>query len=208
MGQSQKLTHRQRQVFDFIRTCAEKSGSAPTLEEICSHFDFKSRNSARQHLRLMEKKGHLELLPGRARGIRLPQQSAGPQPVSLVPLVGRIAAGDPIGAIEHVEATIAVPNNLWRGDNLFALRVRGDSMIGAGIFDGDIAVVNAQPVAENGTIAAVVIGDDITLKRCFRSANDIRLRAENSRYSDLVIDPRDSDDIRIVGVLVGTLRTF
>ena len=81
-------------------------------------------------------------------------------------------------------------------------------MIGAGIFDGDIAVVTAQPVAENGSIAAVVIADDITLKRYFRSASGIRLRAENSRYSDLVIDPQDSDNIRVAGVLVGTLRTF
>ena len=81
-------------------------------------------------------------------------------------------------------------------------------MIGAGIFDGDIAVVNAQPVAENGTIAAVVIGGDVTLKRYFRSANGVHLRPENARYSDSVLDPEDADDIHIAGVLVGTLRTF
>ena len=208
MDLRRKLTRRQRQVFDFIQTCAVETGSAPTLEEICSHFRFKSSNSARQHLRLIARKGYLKLLPGRARGIRLTQQNTPPRPVSLVPLVGRIAAGDPIGAIEHVEATIVVSNDLWRGDELFALRVHGDSMIGAGIFDGDIAVVSAQPVAENGTIAAVVIGDDITLKRYFRSAKGVQLRAENSRNSDLFFDPEDADNIHIAGVLVGTLRTF
>ncbi|MDE0271942.1 MAG: transcriptional repressor LexA [Bryobacterales bacterium] len=202
------LTRRQRQVFDFIQTCAVETGSAPTLGEICSHFGFKSSNSARQHLHLIEQKGYLKLRPGRARGIRLTHRNASPQSVSLVPLVGRVAAGDPIMAIEDVEATIPVPSELWRGADHFAMRVQGDSMIGAGIFDGDIAVVSAQPMVENGMIAAVVIGEDVTLKRYFRSVDGIRLRAENSSYSDLVFDPQDSDNIRIVGVLVGTIRTF
>ena len=208
MGQREKLTPRQRQVFDFVRTCAKETGSAPTLEEICSHFGFKSINSARQHLSLIARKGYLKLLPGRARGIRFTHESIPPRSVVSVPLVGRIAAGDPIGAIEDVEATIQVPRALWRGDEHFALRVHGDSMMGAGIFDGDIAIVNAQPVAANGEIAAVVIGEDITLKRFFRSVEGVRLHAENSNYSDLIFDRVGADAIRIVGVLVGTLRTF
>ena len=208
MDQLKKLTPRQRQVFDFVRTCVEETGSAPTLEEICRHFSFKSINSARQHLNLIARKGYLKLLPGRARGIRLTHESIPPRSVVLAPLVGRIAAGDPIGAIENVEARIPVPTELWRGNQLFALRVHGDSMMGAGIFDGDIAIVNAQPVAANGEIAAVVIGDDITLKRFFRSVEGIRLHAENSNYSDLLFDRSDSGAIRIAGVLVGTLRTF
>ena len=156
MEQLGRLTRRQRQVFDFVQTCAVETGSAPTLEEICSHFGFKSSNSARQHLRLIARKGYLQLLPSRARGIRLTQRRNTRPAVSLVPLVGRIAAGNPIGAIEDIEATIPLPSDLWHGNDLFALRVHGDSMIRAGIFDGDIAIVNAQPVAENGTIAAVV----------------------------------------------------
>lgn len=203
-----KLTPRQRQVLDFVQTYAEETGSAPTLDEICSHFRFKSINSARQHLSLIARKGYLKLSPGRARGIQLTRQSIPPQSVLLVPLVGRIAAGDPIGAIEQVEATIPVSRELWRGAELFALRVHGDSMIDAGIFDGDIAVVSAQPVAENGTIAAVVIGEDITLKRFFSSAEGVHLHAENSNYSDFVFDHTGADTIRIAGVLVGTMRTF
>ena len=186
----------------------EETGSAPTLEEIGRHFSFKSINSARQHLKLIARKGYLKLLPGRARGIRLIHESIPPRSVVLAPLVGRIAAGDPIGAIENVEARIPVPTELWRGNELFALRVHGDSMMGVGIFDGDIAIVNAQPVAANGEIAAVVIGDEITLKRFFRSVEGIRLHAENSNYSDLLFNRSDSGAIRIAGVLVGTLRTF
>ncbi|MXY57453.1 MAG: transcriptional repressor LexA [Gammaproteobacteria bacterium] len=202
------LTPRQRQVLDFVERCCSETGSPPTLDEISGHFSFKSSNSARQHLRLIERKGYLRLRPGRARGIRLTPTCAPLQPVPLVPLVGRIAAGDPIAATQDIEAMIPIPGEIWRGDHLFALRVRGDSMTGVGIFDGDIAVVNAQPVAENGTIAAVVIGEDVTLKRFFRSDQGILLRAANDDHSDLAFDPHDSDNIRIAGVLVGTLRTF
>ena len=204
----ESLTRRQHQVLDFVERCFAETGSAPTLDEISGHFSFKSSNSARQHLRLIERKGYLRLRPGRARGIRLTQPSTPPQPVALVPLVGKIAAGDPIAAIEDIEAMIPIPSHLWRGNHLFALHVRGDSMTGAGIFDGDIAVVNAQSIAENGTITAVVIGEDVTLKRFFRSDKGILLRAENDNHSDLVFDPQDSDNIHIAGTLVGTLRTF
>lgn len=202
------LTPRQRQIFDYVRKSLEEIGSAPTLEEICSHFSFKSINSARQHLKLIAQKGYLKLLPGRARGIRLTHDSVPMRATKIVPLVGRIAAGDPIGAVEHTENTFQIPSDLWRGDELFALRVRGDSMMGAGIFDGDIAIVNTQPVAADGEIAAIVIGEEITLKRFFRSKEGIRLHAENSNYSDLHFNREDIDAIRIAGVLVGTLRTF
>ena len=208
MNLLKKLTPRQRQIYDYVRKSLEEIGSAPTLEEVCSHFSFKSVNSARQHLRLIEQKGYLKLLPGRARGIRLTHESVPTRSTKIVPLVGRIAAGNPIGAIEDIEATFQMPGNLWRGDELFALRVRGNSMKDAGIFDGDIAIVNAQPVAANGEIAAIVIGEEITLKRFFRSKAGVRLQAENSNYSDLHFDRANMDAIHIAGVLVGTLRTF
>ena len=208
MNRLKTLTPRQRQVFEFVQACTEETGSAPTLEEICSHFGFKSPNAARQHLKLIAQKGYLKLSPGRARGIRLTTESVPTRSIAFVPLAGRIAAGEPIVAIEDVEATIPVPRELWRGNDLFALRVQGDSMTGAGIFDGDIAIVNAQPLASNGDIAAVVIGEDVTLKRFFRSSEGIRLRAENSNYSDLYFNRSDTDAVRIAGVLVGTLRTF
>ena len=208
MNQSKELTPRQRHVFDFVRTHVESNGSAPTLNEICKEFSFKSTNAARQHLRLIAQKGYLRLLPGCARGIQLNKGSNLQHSVLLVPLLGRIAAGDPIEAIEDVEATFPVPENFWRGDSLFALRVNGDSMVDAGIFDGDIAIVNSQSVAGNGEIAAVVIGDDTTLKRFFHSEEGVRLRSENSNRADLHFDGTGSDTIRIAGVLVGILRAF
>lgn len=207
MNQHRELTRRQRHVFDFVQTHAVSTGSAPTLEEICRKFSYKSTNSARQHLRLIAQKGYLRLLSGRARGIQLISKSSSQHAVILVPLVGRIAAGDPIEAIENVEATFPVPGKFWRGDKLFALRVNGDSMVDAGIFDGDIAIVNSQPVANNGEIAAVVIGDDTTLKRFFHSEKGVRLHSENSNHPDLHFDRAGSDTIRIAGVLVGIVRT-
>lgn len=208
MKQTKTLTSRQRQVFEFVKTYTDRTGSPPTLEEICSHFSFKSINAARQHLELIAKKGYLELSPGRARGIRLVHDSSPRRTVMFVPLIGQIAAGEPIDALEDVEARIPLPRQLLRGSQHFALRVHGDSMTGAGIFDGDIAIVNSQPSASNGQIAAVVVEDHVTLKRFFRSAQGVRLHAESPDHPDLHFDRSDSDAIRIAGVLVGTLRTF
>ena len=203
-----ELTDPQRQVFEFVQTHSEETGSAPTLEEICRQFRFKSTNSAREHLRLIEKKGYLERQPNRARGIRVTHGRSPKGEIVRVPLVGHIAAGNPLDAMEEVEANIPLPRGFWRGDKLFALRVRGDSMVGAGIFDGDMAIVNVQAEVADGEIAAVVVGGDTTLKRVFRSTDGVRLHAENPIYQDQVFDQTDADTIRIAGVLVGTLRSF
>lgn len=204
----QPLTGRQRQVLDFVRQHLEAIGSAPTLEEIRRHFGFKSLNAVRDHLRLIERKGHLVRHPGHARGIQLNNSTAAATEIVRVPLLGHVAAGRPLEAIEDVEFEMPLPRAIWRGDNLFALRVRGDSMVGAGIFDGDIAVVNAQSEAANGKIAAVVIDRDTTLKRIFHTSQGVRLHAENPNFTDLVFDQRAAKGIRIAGVLVGTLRSF
>jgi repressor LexA len=203
-----ELTTRQRQVFDFVQARLEETGSTPTLEEICSHFRFKSTNAAREHLRLIEQKGYLERRPHCARGIRVTRGKTSLDEIVRVPLIGRIAAGKPVQAFEEVEFEIPLPRAFWRGDNLFALRVRGDSMVGAGIFDGDIAIVNAQPEAANGEIAAVIIGEDTTLKRIFRSKAGVRLRAENPKYQDVVFERAAANAARVAGVLVGILRSF
>jgi repressor LexA len=208
MSSLPKLTTRQRQVFDFVQTYFEETDSTPTLEEICRHFRFKSTNAAREHLRLIQKKGYLERRTHCARGIRVTRESTPLSEIVRVPLLGRISAGNPTGAVEDVEAEIPLSRALWRGDKLFALRVRGDSMVGAGIFNGDIAILNAQAEAANGKIAAVVIGDDTTLKRIFRSSDGLRLNAENPSYQNLVFDHTTANAIHIAGVLVGTLRWF
>jgi repressor LexA len=208
MSKLPSLTARQHQVFEFVREHSAATGSAPTLQEIRQHFGFKSLNAAREHLRLLERKRYLARRPGHARGIQLNNSIVAPPEIIRVPLIGRIAAGPPSEAIENVESEIPLPRALWSGDNLFALRVRGDSMVGAGIFDGDIAVVNAQSEIADGKIAAVVIDQDTTLKRVFRGPRGVRLHAENPNYSDLIFDHSAGRVLRIAGVLVGTLRSF
>jgi repressor LexA len=200
------LTKRQRQVLDFVEGQLHHAGSPPTLDEISRHFHFKSPNAAREHLRLIEQKGYLQREPRRARGIRLRPEDSSFGELVRVPLLGRIAAGSPTDAVENIEAKIPLPRALWRGANLFALRVGGSSMEGAGIFDGDIAILNGQLTAGNGEIAAVVIAEDTTLKRVFRTARGIRLHAENPAYPDVTFDGSAASELRVAGVLVGILR--
>jgi repressor LexA len=200
------LTSRQRQVLDFVEAKSAETGSPPTLQEISQHFEFKSPNAAREHLRLIEQKGYLQREPRRARGIRLGHEDSSLGELVRVPLLGRIAAGNATDAVENIEAKIPLPRGLWRGTNLFALRVRGRSMEGAGIFDGDIAILDSQAEVNNGEIAAVVISEDATLKRVFRTAQGVRLHAENLDFPDLVFDRLAASVLRVAGVLVGILR--
>ena len=206
MDELPPLTKRQNQVYDFVKENLADMGAPPTLDEICRHFRFKSPNAAREHLRLIAQKGYLRRQPRRARGIRLGREDSSLDELVRVPLLGRIVAGNPTDAVENVEARIPLPGTLGREGNLFALRVGGRSMEGAGIYDGDIAVLKAQAEAENGEIAAVVINEDATLKRVFRTAHGVRLHAENPDFPDLNFDHSDAASIRIAGVLVGILR--
>src|SRR3954464_15720027 len=177
---TKRLTPRQAQIYSFLQEYQRREGATPTLQEICKHFRFKSINSAREHLRLIERKGLLQRSPGRPRAIKLaiklPEIS---KDRVEVPLLGRIAAGQPSMALEEVEDTLPLPRQLFRGKRLFALRVRGDSMIGAGIFDGDVAVLDAEREVRDGEIAAVIFEGEATLKRIYKNSKGLRLRAEN-----------------------------
>lgn len=206
MEHSPPLTKRQQQVLDFVGKHIADAGAPPTLDEICRHFRFKSPNAAREHLRLIAQKGYLERQPYRARGIRLGREDSSLGELVRVPLLGRVVAGNPTDAVENIEARIPLPRALWRGSNLFALRVGGSSMEGAGIYDGDLAILKAQPDAANGEIAAVVVSEDTTLKRVFRTAHGVRLHAENPDFPDLNFDRSAAASLRIAGVLVGILR--
>jgi repressor LexA len=204
-----RLTQRQAQIYSFLQEYQRREGVIPTLQEICKHFRFKSINAAREHLRLIERKGLLHRSHGRPRSIklaiRLPEiskDSVG------VPLLGRIAAGQPSLALEEVEDTLPLPRQLFRGKRLFALRVRGDSMIGAGIFDGDVAVLDAEREVRDGEIAAVVFEGEATLKRVFKTSKGLRLHAENPSIPDRFVHGGEHNSIRIAGVLVGTMRKF
>lgn len=208
MPVSMQLTPRQREVLDFIQARSVETGTPPTLQEIAGHFRFKSLNAAREHVRLIEQKGFLRRRAHQARGIRvLSEVSTMAEEIVPVPLLGRIAAGNPTEALENIEARLPLPRALLRGSNLFALRVQGNSMEGAGIIEGDIAIVNCTTDAANGEIAAVVVQENTTLKRVFRTATGIRLHAENSSYSDLIFKGTAAAQVRIAGVLVGIFRT-
>ena len=206
MTRGAKLTPRQREVFDFIQFRSVAGEAPPTLLEIAGHFGFKSPNAAREHVRLIEQKGFLQRRAHQARGIRVSLEDSALAEAVPVPLLGRIAAGNPTEALENIEARLPLPRALLRGANLFALRVKGNSMEGAGIVDGDIAIVNGAAEAANGEIAAVVIGENATLKRIFRTPTGIRLHPENTEYSDLTFDRTATADVRVAGVLVGLLR--
>jgi repressor LexA len=206
---TQQLTKRQADIYSFIQESQRKEGVTPTLKEICKRFGFKSPNAAREHLRLIERKGLLLRSPGQPRAIklaiRLPEVA---EDTLAVPLLGRIAAGQPSPALEEIEDTLPLPRQLFRGKRLFALRVRGDSMIDAGIFDGDVAVLDGEREPRDGEIAAVVVDGEATLKRIYKSAKGLRLHAENPTIPDRFVRASEYNSIRVAGVLVGTMRRF
>jgi repressor LexA len=204
---SSDLTETQARVCRFIEDWVISRGYPPTVREIAKGLKYKSPNAVRQHLRLIQQKGFLEVASKKARGIRIKTQRLDSVHGSSrdVPLVGRIAAGTPIVAEENLEGMITIDADLFRGAGLFGLRVRGDSMKGIGVLDGDIAIVKQQPAADDGEVVAAVIGEEATLKRFFRKKGRIVLRAENPAFRDIIIDP--AENVSVAGKLVGVIRT-
>lgn len=203
------LTDKQSKIYEFISAWQMENGYPPTQEEIRDHFGFGSLNAVRSHLGLIEKKGYIRLNCGKARGIQLASL-----PVSVlrkqenfIPLLGSIAAGVPIWAEQNFEDHLPIPPSLFGGDELFALHVFGDSMTGAGIRNGDIAVIQRRDSVENGEIAAVLIEQEVTLKRVYLSSESLVLKSENPAYEDLKYAAGKSDLIRILGRYRGIVRT-
>lgn len=208
---SVSLTKTQSKVLAFVEEAAAQNGRPPTMKEVAGHFGWSSTSTAQQHLGALERKGHLSRTPKSPRSLRLtkPLRATQADQTVAVPLLGRIAAGAPIFALEEAEEVLPLPRALFRGDNLFALRVKGDSMIQAGIYDGDIAVLRSGPDFSEGDIAAIVVDEEATLKRVFRTKRGLRLHAENPAYSDrLVSFEQIKQSFRLAGVLVGTIRRF
>ncbi|MCF7790095.1 MAG: transcriptional repressor LexA [Prosthecobacter sp.] len=211
MRDKNALTSRQAEVYDFLESFLNEQGCAPILQEICDRFGFHSPNAANQHLKALAKKGFVRLSTNSPRSIQLlvhrSEKPARPHTLE-IPLLGRIAAGHPLFALENVEDTLELPKALFRGKKLFALRVQGDSMIGAGIFNGDLAVLAAQPDFKNGDIAAIVVDEEATLKRLYRTPEGLRIKAENPAFPDRFIPEDAEKNCRLAGVLVGTIRRF
>lgn len=203
------LTDKQAAILDYIQEHQGERQKSPTLDEIREYFGFKSLSSVQNHLRLIERKGYLSREAGKARSLRVLRPDAGLQQEASVPvpLLGRIAAGKPIFALEHVHEMLALPRQLFRGRKLFAVQVEGDSMVGAGILNGDIAVIRAQPDCEDGEIAAIILDEEATLKRVFKTPEGIRLQAENPAFPDRLIGADESGrSVRLAGVLAGVIR--
>lgn len=204
-----ELTARQQQIYDFIREGIEHSGMPPTRAEICEAFGFSSPNAAEQHLRALAAKGVIEMLAGASRGIRLTE--AANAPGMGLPLIGRVAAGSPILAVENIERRVDVDPGLFKPRADYLLKVRGQSMRDVGIMDGDLIAVARRKEVKNGEIVVARIGDEVTVKRLEalkhkRGATaNIRLLPENAEFKPIEVD-EDKDDFAIEGVMVGLLR--
>lgn len=213
-----KLTERQQQILELIRSEIARSGFPPTRAEIARALGFKSANAAEDHLKALARKGAIELTAGASRGIRLVDASpaaAAPAPnlleqassalaQLLVPLVGRVAAGNPILAAEHVEREIGIEPALFSQTPDYLLRVRGLSMRDAGILDGDLLAVKKSPDARNGQIVVARLGDEVTVKRFARAGKHIELLPENPDFQPIVVTA--ADEFSIEGIAVGLIR--
>ena len=208
-----KLTARQEEILGLITDAISRSGSPPTRAEIANRLGFASANAAEEHLRALARKGYVELTPGTSRGIKLAKQLSLPIP-SLqqltLPLIGRVAAGSPILAIEHIEKQIPVDPSLFARGADYLLKVRGMSMRDAGILDGDYLAVKKTSEVRNGEIVVARLDDEVTVKRWSQKKGPhgikIELIAENPDFKNIVVDPR-SDEITIEGLAVGLIRS-
>jgi repressor LexA len=207
-----ELTSEQQRVYNYLVSFRNENGFPPTVREVALGLGYKSPNNARQHLQLIEQKGHIRIIPQIARGIEFLAEADNitvREDVAEeygVPLIGSVAAGLPITAIENIDGYITLDRSIFRGDDLFALRVKGNSMTGMGILNGDIVVVRKKTTAENGEVVVVIIDGDATLKRFIRDRDTVLLRAENPDYSDILLSSVNS--IQIAGKLVGVIRKY
>lgn len=192
------LTPRQQEILDFIRNTLEILGAPPTRAEIASAFGFASHNAAEEHLKALAKKGIIVLEPGSARGIRLVEQLG-------LPLIGSVAAGSPILAVENVQRRYTVDPSLFKPRADFLLRVRGLSMINAGILDGDLLAVHRSSEARNGQIVVARLDDEVTVKRFRQQGGTVELIAENPDFEPIIVDS-EAQTLAIEGIAVGVIR--
>jgi len=199
------ITARQRRVFDYISHYFDAHQEPPTIAEIGKQFGMSSSASVHQILSILEREGLIRRIPNVSRGIEIVEQVAA-APRYEIPLLGVVAAGKPIEAVLNYEA-ISIPRDMLRRERMFALRVRGDSMIDEQIREDDCIIVQSQQTAENGqTVVALIDGNDATVKRFYLGRNHVRLEAANPHYEPIVVKP--ADRVRIQGVVVGVIRKY
>ncbi len=202
------LTARQQEILDFIREEIAEKGIPPTYREIGERFQIRSTNGVHATLEALRRKGYLEREPSISRGLRIKSpagQKTAAGRLKSVPLVGRVAAGAPILAEENIEDFIAVDETFFGGEGYFALRVEGDSMKDAGIFNGDVVVARQQATAQRGDIVVAIIGDEATVKYYFPEGDHVRLQPANEAYQPIIVRP-GKEDFRIAGKVTGLIR--
>lgn len=195
-----KLTARQNEVLNFIKSYIVETGFPPTRADIAQELGFKSANASEEHLKALARKGAIEMIPGTSRGIRLPEEAG-------LPIIGRVAAGSPILAEEHIEDYCAIPPELFRPAADYLLRVRGDSMKDGGILDGDLLAVHRTTEVNNGDLIVARVEDEVTVKRLkrHRSKYQITLLPDNDDYAPIDVDLR-LQAFEIEGLGVGIIR--
>lgn len=201
------LTKRQQEIFDFIKRYSARYGYPPTVRDIGKAVGLASSSTVHAHLANLEKAGLLRRDPSKPRAIEMLDKAVGSvksivKPGGL-PLVGQVAAGSPILAEENIEEYVEVPGAAGGEDGEYVLRIRGESMTGAGILEGDLVVVRPQETARDGEIVVALVGEEATVKRYFHEDDHVRLQPENE-----AMQPIRSKDVRVLGRVVGLLRTF
>jgi repressor LexA len=197
-----ELTARQKQIYDFVVKIIREKGYAPSIPEIGARFKIASTNGVSDHLKALERKGYIRRVGRRAFEVLTPLGKSLFAATRQVPILGRVPAGKPLITEESVEGLMAVPAEMARGES-FILQVKGDSMTGAGILEGDYAIVRSQETAENGEIVCALINGEATLKRFHKSGNVVTLKAENKNYAPMTIS---RGEFRILGKMVGLIR--
>jgi repressor LexA len=201
------LTPKQQEILAFIQSCARDGGYPPTVREIAAHFGFRSPKAATDHLQALEKKGYLSRSAGMARGLTLvkPIHEEGLEPGG-IPIVGDVAAGLPILAVENVMGTLSMESAFGSGE-LFAVRVRGDSMIDYGIYESDFVIVRRSPTVDQNAIAVVYVDNEATVKKIRKTTHGYQLIAGNPRYQPIEITP-ETPGFSVAGPVVGVVRAM
>ncbi len=197
------LTAQQRRVLDFISREVAERGYPPSVRDICAALGFRSSSTAHRYLAALEKMGYLERGAARPRAIRIIEGDGGRMQCRYLPVIGRISAGKPLLAHENLEGYFPLPAKFTAGGEYFMLRVQGESMSGAGIHNGDFVIVRRQDAVENGEIAALLLGEEATVKRLFREENQFRLQPENDQFEPLL-----TREVQVLGKVTGLFRRF
>lgn len=195
---------KQKEIYEYVKSCVLSKGYPPSVREICEAVGLRSTSTVHGHLERLEKKGLIRRDPTKPRAIELIKDSVTKREIIDIPIVGKITAGQPILAVESIEDTFSLPINFIRSSNeLFVLNVSGESMIEAGILDGDLAIIEKSNTAEDGDIVVALIENEATLKRFFKEKDHIRLQPENSTMEPIIVP-----DCQILGKLAGIYRKY